>query len=234
MLGRRTAELHLALASGSGAAFEPEDMDARALNLRADGMRAHARAALDRLVASRERLPDADRSLADEVLAAREALDARLDEIRRLEGAGRRIRVHGDYHLGQIVRVEEDFFIRDYAVGAEERRAKVSPLVDVASMVRSFNFAAYAALFAVTPHAPDDFVRMAPWADAWQYWVCDAFVREYRSAMDGTMLLPSGDGFDALLRALTLEKALSQLAYELNNRPEWVRIPLIGLLKLTR
>jgi len=171
------------------------------------------------------------------VLAARSPLLARFDGIRRVPHAGRRIRVHGDYHLGQVLRTEEDFVILDFegepARSIAERRAKQSPLKDVAGMMRSFGYAAYAALFAFTLHAPDDYARLAPWADTWARWAADAFLRGYLAAIGDAPLLPRGAaGRQALLTAFTLDKALYELGYELNNRPDWVRIPLIGIQKL--
>jgi maltose alpha-D-glucosyltransferase/alpha-amylase len=99
-------------------------------------------------------------------------------------------------------------------------------------MLRSFSYAAYASLLAFTVHTPGDFPLLEPWAAAWQYWVGDAFLREYRSAIAGTQLAPGDDAFPVLLRTLELDKALYELTDELNNRPEWVRIPLAGLLNM--
>ena len=237
-LGRRTAEMHMALgAATDGPAFKAEPLDAASLEALADDMRAHAASTLDLLAAKSAGLNDASRALAEQVLAARSPLLARFDGIRRVPHAGRRIRVHGDYHLGQVLRTEEDFVILDFegepARSIAERRAKQSPLKDVAGMMRSFGYAAYAALFAFTLHAPDDYARLAPWADTWAHWAADAFLRGYLAAIGDSPLLPRGAASrQALLTAFTLDKALYELGYELNNRPDWVRIPLIGIQKL--
>jgi maltose alpha-D-glucosyltransferase / alpha-amylase len=237
VLGRRTGELHLALADVQDPAFIPEALDFATLDTLADAMRMHANAALDQLNARRHTLlQGAMRSQAEALVAERPALLARIDEIRRLDAAGQRIRIHGDYHLGQVLRTEEDFFILgfkgDPARPLAERKARHSPLKDIAGMLRSFSYAAYAALFAFTVHAPDDVARLEPWAEAWQHWVSDAFLREYQSVVAVAPWAPGDGAFSALLRALTLDKALYELTYELNNRPEWVRIPVAGLLNM--
>ena len=113
-----------------------------------------------------------------------------------------------------------------------ERRVTQSPLRDVAGMLRSYSYAAYAALFAHTVHAPGDYAVLEPWAETWQFWAADAFLDGYRQAIGESPLVPRGDGYSALLRAFVLHKALYELGYELNNRPDWVRIPLIGIRKL--
>ena len=237
-LGRRTAELHLTLGSAStDAAFAPEPLDDKALDALADDMRANADAALDLLAAKLGTVGEAARPLAEHVLASRDALVRCFDAIRSLSHAGACIRVHGDYHLGQVLRTEEDFVILDFegepARSIAGRRAKQSPLKDVAGMVRSFGYAAYAALFAFAVHAPDDYAPLEPWADTWEHWAADAFLGGYLAAVADTPLLPRNSGDrTALLDAFTLDKALYELAYELNNRPEWVRIPLVGIRKL--
>jgi len=235
-LGRRTAELHQTLARASEPAFAAEPLAGEALDALARDMCAHAGAALDVLQKRAATLTEAARVQADAVLTARDSLLGRFDAIRRLDSAGVRIRIHGDYHLGQVLRTEEDFVILDFegepARSLAERRAKHSPLKDVAGMVRSFSYAAYAALFAFTLHTPDDYALLEPWADTWSRWAADAFLTAYRSTVGASPMVPSGDAFVALLRAFVLEKALYELAYELNNRPDWVRIPLTGIRKL--
>jgi maltose alpha-D-glucosyltransferase / alpha-amylase len=235
-LGRRTAELHLTLAHAPGDAFQPEPLDRTALRTLGAGMREHAESSLTMLEDRLQALNDASRPYAEAVLASRDALLKRFDDLRPLEGGGWRIRVHGDYHLGQVLRTEEDFVIIDFegepARSIAERRAKQSPLKDVAGMARSYSYAAYAALFAFTVHAPDAHASLEQWADTWRYWTVDAFLQGYRSTIGDSPIAPPEDALAPLLRAFTLDKALYELAYELNNRPDWVRIPLLGIQKL--
>ncbi|HWW89026.1 MAG TPA: maltose alpha-D-glucosyltransferase [Vicinamibacterales bacterium] len=235
-LGRRTAELHVTLRKGTAPPFAPEPLDEAALQTLSDEMRAQATLSLDLLAERRSSLNEASRSHADAVLANRRTIVARLDGLRGLGAAGQRIRIHGDYHLGQVLRTADDFVIIDFEGEPmntiAERRVKQSPLRDVAGMLRSFSYAAYAALFAHTLHAPDDYALLEPWAETWQYWAADAFLTGYRQALGESPLVPRGDRYFALLRAFVLHKALYELGYELNNRPDWVRIPLIGIRKL--
>jgi maltose alpha-D-glucosyltransferase/alpha-amylase len=236
MLGRRTAELHAALAAGTGPAFAPEPLDRAAIDALADRMRARADGALDALARRLRALNDASRVHADAVLSRRAALLSRVDAVRSFGAGGLRIRIHGDYHLGQVLRTEEDFVILDFegepARSIAERRAKQSPLKDVAGMIRSFSYAAYAALFACTVHAPDDYAQLEPWADTWQHWASDAFLNSYLATVADASLLPSDPTRHALLCAFVLDKALEELGHELNHRPEWARIPLIGIRHL--
>ncbi len=235
-LGRRTAELHLTLADAPGPMFEPEPLDGAALNALADDMHAQAKAALELLEQRIATLNETSRPYAETILASREPLLTRFEELRRLEHAGSRIRIHGDYHLGQVLRTEEDFVILDFEGEPTRsiafRRAKQSPLRDVAGMIRSYSYAAYAALFAFTIHTPDSHALLEPWADMWQYWVSAAFLNGYRTALGQSTLAPRDERWNRLLRAFVIEKALYELRYEVNHRPEWVRIPLIGIQKL--
>jgi maltose alpha-D-glucosyltransferase / alpha-amylase len=235
-LGRRTAELHLRLAEAQGSAFAAEAMDAKATAELAGGMRADGAAALDLLARQLGALNESSRPLAESVLADRSSLLALFDELAAVRAGGVRIRVHGDYHLGQVLRTEEDFVILDFegepSRPIAERRGKQSPLKDVAGMVRSYSYAAYAALFAFTVNAPDEYTLLESWAETWQHWVAQAFLDGYVSTIGDSPLMPRSDVWQVLLRAFVLDKALYELGYELNNRPDWVRIPLIGIRKL--
>ena len=238
LLGRRTAELHGALADPAENGFAPQPLDRDQLHALSGQMRAHGAASLDQLAARLASLDDVSRVKAGRVLAAREALLGRFDAIRALDEAGMRIRIHGDYHLGQVLRTEEDFVILDFegdpAQAISERRARQSPLKDVAGMIRSFGYAAYAALFAFGVHAPHDYTALEPWSGTWEYWAADAFLKGYLAGAGGGLLPRDPRARDALLSAFTLDKALRELAYELHNRPDWVRVPLAGVDKLIR
>jgi maltose alpha-D-glucosyltransferase/alpha-amylase len=238
-LGRRTAELHAALTGEPGSPFAPEPLDRGALGALANRMRAHGDAALNLLAARALSLDEVSRGKAEDILGERDALLARFDAIRVLDAAGMRIRVHGDYHLGQVLRTEEDFVILDFAgdpaQSIEERRTKQSPLKDVAGMIRSYGYAAYAALFAFAVHAPDDYALLEPWAGTWERWAADAFVKGYLAAAGPTPVLPDrGTAMTTFLSAFVLDKVLRELAYELHSRPDWVRVPLAGVHKLIR
>ena len=155
---------------------------------------------------------------------------------------GQRIRTHGDYHLGQVLRTGNDFVIIDFegepARPLSERRIKRSALRDVAGMLRSFHYAPFAVIFghvAGSVIRPEDSPKLEAASTFWHRWVSAAFLRAYLQRSDGTAHLPrTPDELRVLLEAHLLEKALYEIVYELNNRPEWVRIPLRGVLDLMR
>jgi maltose alpha-D-glucosyltransferase/alpha-amylase len=151
----------------------------------------------------------------------------------------RRTRVHGDYHLGQVLAVGQDFVLIDFegepARPLAERRAKQSPLKDVAGMLRSFSYAAHAALLAASEERPDRRGELESRAQIWDASVRAAFLERYRRTTVDTSLVPSDDrGFERLLDAFVLEKALYEVGYELASRPQWVGIPLLGILQILR
>jgi maltose alpha-D-glucosyltransferase/alpha-amylase len=242
-LGRRTAEMHHALsADPRDPHFAPEPFTPRDVAALHDSIRARGEIALAALRDNLEQLPQ------ETIVPARQLLD--MGEQPTLAGwwgayqpteAGHspswKIRCHGDYHLGQVLRVADDYVIIDFEGEpmrtVAERRAKQSPLKDVAGMLRSYHTAAYAGLFAFRHDQPGVFARLRPWAELWFEWVSAAFLREYRAATREQAIVP-GDAtaFAELLDAFMLEKNLYELEYELNNRPDWVRIPLRGILTL--
>jgi maltose alpha-D-glucosyltransferase/alpha-amylase len=238
ILGRRTGELHVALASTpADPAFPVESLSAADIRTMAEAMDAHAREQFDLLERALPKLDERRRALATDVLTRRDDLLHQYDALENLSAAGRRIRCHGDYHLGQVLVTEGDVVIIDFegepARPMAERRKPSSPLRDVAGMLRSFGYAALAGLAAATQTRPEDVERLAPWAELWEAWVGAAFLRTYIGATSGASLLPATpEDRETLLNAFVLDKALYELGYELNNRPEWVHIPLTGLLRL--
>ncbi len=237
-LGRTTAQMHIALAGATDVpAFAPEPFtDADRLKLAQD-LRAHAGTVFDSLRNSLSRLPDELLEEASYVLGLRRKIWDRLSQLEKLNAHCLKTRVHGDYHLGQVLRVENEYVILDFegepSRSIEERRAKQLPLKDVAGMLRSFGYAARAALFNYTARRPEDIEQLEPWAKAWEKVVADIFLQSYRETAADAAFLPRDDAaFRGLLDGFILDKALYELRYELNNRPAWVSIPLSGILSL--
>jgi maltose alpha-D-glucosyltransferase/alpha-amylase len=238
VLGKRTAQLHMALASAiEDPSFMPEPVTAGDVQNLLTGLRKDAARVLDLLKDSVAGLPDEFIDLAGLVLSRRSVI-LNSFKLRAEDGAyGQRIRIHGDYHLGQVLQVKTDYVILDFegepARPIAERRVKLSPMKDVAGMVRSLSYAAYSGLIAHTARRTEDWSSLEPWARLWERSMGAEFLRAYRhTASDARFLPSSDDGFRRLLAVFLLDKALYELSYELNNRPTWVRIPLLGILSL--
>jgi maltose alpha-D-glucosyltransferase/alpha-amylase len=235
-LGRRTAEMHAALAGSRDPAFAAEPLDAARLDALATDMTRRAETVLDDLANRVGTIAPVIRPYADRLIAARKQVLQVFQDLRRLRHGGSLIRIHGDYHLGRVLRAEEDFVVPDFegdpARAYAERRTKQSPVVDVAAMLRSISYAAYTGLRASTVHAPDRFEVLEPWALAWEHWASQAFVASYRATLAGTTLLPPPNAWPQLRRTFVVDKALSDLTRELNNASDWVSVPLLGILKL--
>ncbi|HUF24450.1 MAG TPA: maltose alpha-D-glucosyltransferase [Vicinamibacterales bacterium] len=239
-LGTRTGEMHAALAAASGnPAFEPEPLTAERLERMAASMRALVEAALQAIGARRGSLPAHLAPLAGEFLGRRDRLLTEFDELAALAPQASVTRVHGDFHLGQLLWSRGDCIFLDFegepARPLAERREKQSPLKDVAGMMRSFSYASHAALYAWSQSRPHDFDRLEPWARVWAHWASTAFLDAWRQAVGAASFAPKDAAtFDRLLRVFLLEKACYEIQYEINNRPEWVRIPLVGVLALAK
>jgi maltose alpha-D-glucosyltransferase/alpha-amylase len=241
LLGTRIAELHQALASrAEDAAFAPEPYGPLYQRARYQSMR-NLTGQTFRLLRDKLGTLPAD-AAAD---AARLVpLEARVLEAgRRLLAqplSGQRIRNHGDLHLGQVLRTGTDFVVIDFegepARSLGERRLKMSPLRDVAGMLRSFDYAAHTAARDALERGvarPGDLPKLAAWTTFWRDWNASAFLRAYLHRMDGTPLLPrTRPEIEILLRFLLLEKSVYELRYELNSRPAWVGVPVRGVLEL--
>ncbi len=238
LLGRRTAQLHRALASASdNPAFSPRPETAEDRRNARDSARELLARGLETLENALKRLDGPARSIARELLARKEEFIRKVGSSAGGRVTGSKIRIHGDYHLGQLLRTGNDVTIIDFegepARSLEERRRKRSPLVDAAGMVRSFHYAALGPIFLFPRERPDPnelFSRAADWYRA----VSGAFLAAYRETMAGDpRLLPARREEESrLLDLFLIEKAAYELNYELNNRPDWAAIPIRGLLDL--
>jgi maltose alpha-D-glucosyltransferase/alpha-amylase len=239
LLGQRTGELHLALAQASdNPGFAPEPFTDFYRNGLYQSMLGEVRQSFQLLRRRLPTLPQAVQSDAQRVLERDRDVRQRFRAIRDRRITARRIRIHGDYHLGQVLYSGKDFAIIDFegepARPISVRRLKRSPLQDVAGMLRSFHYAVYTTLLEQTADVrPEDFASLEPWARLWHLWVSVVFLKTYLAIASQGAFLPSArEELQVLLDAYLLEKALYELRYELNNRPDWVRVPLQGILHL--
>ncbi len=235
LLGRRTGELHRALAWPEDPAFAPEPFTTLYQRALYQSVQTKARQELRQLARLAPDLPEAAREEAEVVLSLEEAIMEALHGVLTTKLEAAKIRCHGDYHLGQVLFTGRDFVIFDFegepARPLSERRLKRCPIKDVAGMIRSFQYAAYSGRLALAGHG--DAAQLDAWADLWSDAAAVFFLAGYRPAMAGAGLVPAAPGaFEALLKPYLLEKALYEMGYELNNRPDWVRIPLRGIKQL--
>ncbi len=234
-LGMRTAELHAAFAQSTGdPAFDPVPLAAPEVAAWTERVREEAIRALDRLERRRDALPEFARADADRLLAQRDRLLARIAGHANDRGEGSKTRLHGDYHLGQVLLVQNDFVITDFegepSRTMEERAQKHSPLKDVAGMLRSFDYAMHSALFKYIAERPDARSAVELAGRQWQAQAVGAFLDGYDEVARGSRLGSARAEMNGLLELFVLEKAVYELKYEVDNRPDWVRIPLTGLL----
>ncbi len=238
LLGQRTAEMHLALASRDDVpGFAPEPFTPHYQRSIYQSMRTQIVQTLALLRRRAKDNPDAQ-----ELLKHEADLQQRIRTILTNKIGGLRIRTHGDYHLGQVLFTGNDFVIIDFEGEPmrplSERRIKRGALRDVAGMLRSFHYAPYAVFFGRTAGGvirAEDAALLETGAVFWHQWISAAFLRAYLDRSAGARHLPpTRDEVNVLLNAYLLEKALYEVIYELNNRPEWVRIPLRGVLDLLR
>jgi trehalose synthase-fused probable maltokinase len=239
-LGALTGQLHMALASATEPAFAPEAVSAAEVAAWREGMQAYLDRVMQTLASVHETLPPTVRDLAHQTLESAPRLRESLTALDALGAESvTKIRIHGDYHLGQVLKAGDGFVILDFegepTRPLAERRAKHCALKDVAGMLRSFAYAAESGLAAATMETPEvrglaD--RLAPWAERWEQRVQTAFLEGYLAEtwQRGARFLPADrDRLDAALRAFALDKTVYELQYELDHRPTWVRIPLEGL-----
>jgi maltose alpha-D-glucosyltransferase / alpha-amylase len=236
-LGIRTAEMHRALAehAGDDPDFSPEPVTCEDIAEWRDDLAESAADMLAGLERERSSLPVPFRELADRLLAHRDGLFERILTLIPDTLEAQKTRYHGDFHLGQVIVVQNDFFIIDFegepARPLASRRRKSSPLRDVAGMIRSFDYAAVAAVRHLAEARPAAEPRMTELAEAWRQRAVDGFRAAYRKTMRGCPAYPASKKQAREMTAFfMLEKAVYEVSYELANRPGWVDIPLRGIL----
>lgn len=239
LLGKRTGEMHLALhAAGNDPDFAPEPFSLLYQRSVFQSMLGLTSRTMRLLSRKHKDLPESVRADANTVLGLQSVIVAGMKSITARKINADKTRIHGDYHLGQVLFTGKDFSVIDFegepARSLSERRLKRSPLRDVAGMMRSFSYAAWAPFYLQNTLTPETAKLLEPWANIWAACVSGVFLRSYLQTVEGAAFLPSDQGATAsLLKIFLTEKAVYELAYELGSRPDWVAIPLKGILALT-
>jgi maltose alpha-D-glucosyltransferase/alpha-amylase len=241
LLGQRTAELHVALASDpDNPDFAPEPFSTLYQRSLYQSTRSLTNRTFQLLRKRLKNISEPARQEAQEILDIQDDILERFHSV--LEGriSAMRIRCHGDYHLGQVLYTGNDFVIIDFegepAIPLSERRLKRSPLRDVAGMLRSFHYAVYSALLNLESRGmarPEGRRALEAGAELWHVWVSVTFLKGYLEAADEAEFLPKvQEELQVILDLYLLEKAVYEVSYELNNRPDWLRIPFRGIRQL--
>jgi maltose alpha-D-glucosyltransferase / alpha-amylase len=231
-LGQRTAEMHLALASDSNnPAFSPEQFTANYQRSLYSSLRKLMRDRFSLLETSMSKLEPPIQEFAKEVLAMEETILESFSEVYQVKMEAIKTRIHGDYHLGQVLFTGKDFVIIDFegepGFSFSERRLKKNPFKDVAGMMRSFHYAAFGKILLNENYRDRDMEFLEQAAEQWQHYISRFYLGAYMDKMGmGTTL---SDENDTLIRTFLLEKAIYELGYELNGRPDWTIVPLRGI-----
>jgi trehalose synthase-fused probable maltokinase len=225
-LGEMTARMHLAMAGAVGSDVAPQPITTALLNSWADEMLGD----LDALIDSH---PGAVPGLSEQ----RPVLERRISAIRTLTAPGLAIRIHGDYHLGQVLRTDSGWTVLDFEGeprrSVEHRRRRHSPLRDVAGMLRSFEYAAAVALMERIPLRDPSWAHLAAHGRSWSTANREALWAAYVERTVGSALLPDPGAALTLRRAFEIQKAVYEVGYELAHRPLWVSVPLTFLMEAT-
>jgi maltose alpha-D-glucosyltransferase / alpha-amylase len=238
LLDRRTGEMHLALASAATEPdFAPEPFSILYQRSVYQSMRSLIRRIIPLL---KKNLNKLENDIAAEAKSLVEAEAELLDFQKRILGkkiSASKIRIHGDYHLGQVLFTGKDFAIIDFegepTRAPSERRLKRSPFRDVAGMIRSFHYAAYSALLKRGNVRQEDIPALEQWIEPWYQIVSGNFLDEYLKTVGHAAFIPAErEEREILLQTLLLDKAIYELSYELNNRLDWVMIPIRGIKRI--
>ncbi|EEF58679.1 maltose alpha-D-glucosyltransferase [Pedosphaera parvula] len=241
LLGQRTGELHLALASDlENKDFVPEPFTPYYQRALYQSMRNRTVHCVRYLRGQISHLAGAEAQLLEKVVNSESDILKRLRAIYETRITGMRIRCHGNFHLRQVLDTGKDFMVIDFegepAHTLGERRIKRSPMYDVAVMIRSLYYAMHSAVLKqveLGTFHPEDVARLEPWMRFWHFWMSVIFLKSYLQVVGRTDLLPqSREELAVLLQAHLLERAVFETAYEQYHRPDWIKIPMQGLLEL--
>jgi maltose alpha-D-glucosyltransferase / alpha-amylase len=243
LLGERTAQMHAALAAPStDPAFTPEPMTTLYQRSLYQSLRNAVRMSLRSARREGGQLSEQDREAVMALVRREDEILERLKGLSAIRVEAVRTRIHGDYHLGQVLYTGRDFVLIDFegepARPLGERRLKRSPLRDVAGLLRSLQYATASTLQdqldrgLVTAGQPNH-TSLQAWLDWWLAWTSASFLAGWLEVSEGQPYLPPElEHTRELLDAFLIEKALYELGYEMNNRPEWVGIPLAGITEV--
>jgi maltose alpha-D-glucosyltransferase/alpha-amylase len=237
-IGRRTAELHLALTSRSDiATFAPEPISAADTVRWTEAHMARARSTFALIECSLKNLPEPVQSLAEHLLAQRDAVSKHIEAARDATYQGMKIRHHGDFHLGQVLIAKDDAYILDFEGEPrrtlEERCGKEPPARDVAGFLRSIDYAVSAALNREPNLTPEERTSLTERTHAWGDKLAASYWESYRETLGASPLWPADEAETrALLDRFLFEKALYEVEYELGNRPAWAQIPIEAVLRM--
>ncbi len=236
-LGRRTGELHVALASDKkDPAFKPEKMTKEEVAQTIAEIQRNIEQTFSLLQSRRASVNTDLQPKVDELIAYKPQLLTLVEQLKLARTDLIKTRCHGDYHLGQVLNAFGDFIILDFegepGRSLAARVQKQSPLKDVAGMLRSFSYASYASLFIFAHNRSDELEKFIPWAQVCETWVSVAFMQGYLASTQGQPFLPPTESeiFEMLLPFL-IDKAVYEINYEVNNRPDWLGIPVTSLLE---
>ncbi|HEV7348553.1 maltose alpha-D-glucosyltransferase [Telluribacter sp.] len=232
LLGLRTGEMHKALASDTSQKdFAPEDFSLHYQRSLFSALQSLVRETFQNQSRNLQKLPDNVREDAEKLLAQKEEILSLLKRIYTKKLDVVKIRIHGNYHLGQVLFTGKDLAIFDFggdpSRSHSERRLKRSPLRDVIGMVHSFYYAAYSALLRNDQIREEDIPKLLPFAEIWVHYVSGFFMQAYLETVEGSLFIPrEKEDLNVMTQTFILEKAIFDLNEELNNRPDWVIVPL--------
>lgn len=240
LLGRRTAEMHIALCQPvSMPEFSPEPFTQLYQRSLFQSMQGLVLRTFGELEKHKDNVPG---EFFDDVKNVLELKDLVIDSLRRIvkkKISSLKIRIHGDYHLGQVLYTGKDFIIMDFegepARPLSERKLKRSPFMDVAGMIRSFHYVAYSTLFQKTTFRETDLPVLEAWISPWYHYISGLFLNSYLQTAKNAPFVPSStNDVTTLIQTYLLEKAVYELGYEMNNRPDWLLIPLRSIESLIK